>query len=223
MSGGVTRRFGRWFAAAALPVAVVVHAPELLAFPYTAEAGRHRVYSETPVTPDLANDIADASSRIRASPWDDGEAAARIFLTQGGWRWRLLTLGSGSSAYAISRPLGEPIVVNLTNLRRGPAVGGPGVGGRTFSGVLAHELTHGLIRKRYGFLADQRYPRWLIEGYCDHVAGESRLSDAEALALQTAGKQHPALLYYLGRRRVAAALNRPGTMPSTLFAQHRRW
>lgn len=224
MSGRAAARFGRIAGAVALLLAAVVVAPELLAFPHQAKLGRHRVHSETPITPALARLVARADARVSASALAEEGRAARIFLTQGGWRWRLLTLGASSNAFAITRPLGEPIIVNRSSAADDTVrIGRGGAGERTLSGVLAHEMAHGLVRGRFGLLADRRHPQWLIEGYCDHVAGESNLNDAEARALQAAGEVSPALVYYLGRRRVAAALARPGATVDTLFARHRRW
>lgn len=90
-------------------------------------------------------------------------------------------------------------------------------GSRSLSGVLAHERTHGLIRARYGVLADLRYPTWLREGYCDVVAGGGALSDAEAARLKARHETIPALAYHDGRKRVEALLRR-GRSVDALFA-----
>ena len=44
---------------------------------------------------------------------------------------------------------------------------------RALSSVIAHEITHGLIRNRLGLLRGLRLAEWENEGYCDFVAQES--------------------------------------------------
>ncbi len=89
--------------------------------------------------------------------------------------------------------------------------------------MIAHEQTHGLIRARYGSLADVRYPAWLREGYCDVVAGGGSLSDAQAALLDRRDPSHPALLYYHGRKRVEALLRADGGSVDRLFATAKLW
>jgi hypothetical protein len=56
--------------------------------------------------------------------------------------------------------------------------------------VIAHEATHGVLRRHFGRLAMVGKPRWLEEGYCDYVADESTLSAEDGAAPERAG-QHP--------------------------------
>jgi hypothetical protein len=84
--------------------------------------------------------------------------------------------------------------------------------------VLAHETTHGMLRRRYGFWIDFTQPQWLREGYCDYVAQESSLTAAQAAGLEEQGSAHPALPYFHGRRRVAKLLEENGGSVDALFA-----
>ena len=117
------------------------------------------------------------------------------------------------------RQINDTIIINRTDeaavVRNGATIGGQ----RSLAGVVAHEMTHGSLRARLGFAADLTYPQALREGYCDFVAQESSLSDAEALALQRRGAAHPALVYWSGRKRVAEAMARPGASVERLFAE----
>ena len=47
---------------------------------------------------------------------------------------------------------------------------------RSLSGVIAHETTHLLIRKRYGYWRNLTIPTWKKEGYAEYVAGGSTLA-----------------------------------------------
>jgi hypothetical protein len=191
----------------------------LLAFPHHAVIGDHPVYSEQPIGPELVADVRAADAAMvrdplgRARPLDQP-----LFFTDGGWRWTLLSVSS-SRSFALSRPLGEPVIVN----RSDPARDRMANGGRPrrLSHVVAHELAHGAIRAHVGQVAAIRLPRELVEGYADHVAGSSTLSDAEARALIREAREDPALIYWTGRKKVEAALARNGGSVDRLFAEWR--
>ena len=46
---------------------------------------------------------------------------------------------------------------------------------RTLSGVIAHEVTHLLIRRKFGYWRNLAFPTWKKEGYAEYVAGGSTL------------------------------------------------
>lgn len=207
------------YAAAGLLLVLPLEAPQLLAFPYVQQIGRHRIYSESPIAPELKAIVAAGDSLADRSPISDPSAHQPIFLTEGGWRWAWLTLVSGG-AFAISRPGSEVIVVNRSDAGADAVFTPRSIGGkRALSATIAHEMTHGAIRKHFGILADWRYPAWLREGYCDYVSGGSSLTDAEAEALIAGGSTHPALVYWRGRKRVEGELQRNGGSVDRLFAR----
>ncbi|HUQ13601.1 MAG TPA: hypothetical protein VM055_04920 [Novosphingobium sp.] len=190
-------------------------APQLLAFPYHATSRGSEVWSEAPLPqPQLDRVTGRAAQLVAASPLARASEPRHIFLTQGGWRWAWLALQNRRS-FALSRAMGEPVIVNrgdvATDRLRGVT--------RSLSGVLAHETCHGMERRHFGAIrSDILAPRWLREGYCDYVAQESTLSAADASRLKAEGRTAPALVYYEGRRRVAAELARNGGNVEALFA-----
>lgn len=192
--------------------------PLLLVFPHHRMVGDTPVFSSQPLSPEVEAVLRRADDRLRTSPLYRADVARRpVYLTDGGVRWRILSVGAGG-AFALTRPFGANVVVNRSSLARDRVWSGrrpPGE--RTLSDVIAHEKTHILIRKRYGVTADALYPRWLVEGYCDHVADASTLSDAEAAAEVAAGRTSPALTYYQSRKRVEAALAGNGGSVDALF------
>jgi hypothetical protein len=204
-------------ALAALGVAIFI--PGLLVFPYHQRVGDTDVYSESPIPTAMAEVLRRAERRLSTSPIAGEGHGGPVFLTDGGWRWHVLALTS-SGAFAITRPLSEAVVVNRSEAERDVVRNGRAVGGeRSLSGVIAHERTHSLIRAHFGLLADWRYPAELREGYCDFVAGGGSLSDQAARALQQSGEQHPALIYYLGRKRVELLLPHVGGSVDRLFQE----
>lgn len=197
-------------------------APEVLAFPHRAVVGDTTVYSERAIPPELPALLARSDALLRRSALYGPGYGRRIFLTDGGWRWRVLALQS-PGVFALSRGLGEPIVVNRSDVASDTTFNGGAIAGtRSLSGVIAHERTHGLIRARYGLFADLTYAAWLREGYCDLVAGGGSLSDHDAARLEAAHRSIPALAYYDGRKRVEAGLRANGGSVDALFAAARR-
>lgn len=207
-------------AACVVGLALCLFAPQVLAFPFVRQIGDTRVYAERPISPAIGDVLARSDRLLKVSAIYGPRYGRRIFLTDGGWRWYLLSFQS-LGAFAQTRALSEAIVVNRSDVARDVVENGASIAGRrTLSGVIAHEQTHGLIRARYGFLADGRYPAWLREGYCDVVAGGGSLSDAEAASLKHQGQSVPALVYYDGRMRVEAALRSDGQSIDKLFAMN---
>jgi hypothetical protein len=192
--------------------------PQWLLFPHHRIVEGVSVYSDAPI-PDEAAGVAERSGALlqASALFKRGEAFGPIFLTDGGWRWRLLSVGAGGS-FALTRPSTESIVVNRSDFRSDKVWNGSSIAGeRSLSGVIAHERTHTLIRRRFGALADRAYPTWVREGYCDFVAGSSTLSDRQAAEARAANPRLPALIYYDARQRVTAVLASNGGSVQALF------
>ena len=165
--------------------------------------------------------LADANARVAASPLAHGQEGRRVFLTDGGWRWKLLALRS-HYAFALTRALREDVILNRSDVPTDLVHNGLGDGRtRTIAGVIAHEKCHGMERRHFGVWVDLTKPTWLREGYCDYVARESTLTDAEVTALKKSNPDHPALPYYEGRMKVTAILRANGGNVDKLFAEAR--
>lgn len=154
---------------------------------------------------------------MATSPLATSRERRPIFLTDGGWRWTWLAPGS-VGAFAISRPLTKAVIVNRTDPPGRTIVNGRTIGGRRDLGsVLAHEFSHGLIRRHFGELAAIQFPTWKVEGYCDHVSGVSSLSAGDVATLEATKTTHPGLAYYHGRKKVAEELEANGGNVDALF------
>ena len=185
-------------------------APQLLAWPYSAEIGRTRIYSETPIPPQMRALLARSDALLARSPIKEPGLERSLFLTDGGWRWNVLALTS-HGAFALRRPFRDAIIVNASDVAADRVENGAPVGGvRSLSGVIAHETTHVLVAHHLGELRAFLLPGWKSEGYADYVSNESSLSDGDYARLRANGASRPAMFYYEARRRVAAALRRNG-------------
>jgi len=189
-------------------LASAVYTPQVLAFPYKAQFGETVVRSERPLPADFGKTIAAADALVAKSALYRGPVLRRIFLTDGGWRWRLMALQLDGTV-AFTRPLGNLIVVSDADPVADSArnhIRFPGI--RTLHDTIAHETTHILLNDHFGVMQAAQFPRWKVEGYADYIAGTSSLSDARAALVRKQDPYHPALVYYEGRKRVAAALAR---------------
>src|SRR5262249_39814380 len=111
-----------------ISVVGVLYAPSRLAFPDRATVGPNTGYSDEPITRALRIDMAKASALLAQSPIWEPEAQRDIYLTQGGWRWRVLALQSGG-AFAFRRPFSHAIVVNRCDLDADRVSNGRAIGG----------------------------------------------------------------------------------------------
>jgi len=189
-------------------LAAAVYTPQVLAFPYKARFGDTVVRSERPLPADFGKTIAAADALVAKSALYRGPVSRSIFLTDGGWRWRLISLQLNGTV-AFTRPFGHTITVNDADPAADSArnhIRFPGI--RTLHDTIAHETTHLLINQHFGLVQAAQFPRWKVEGYADYIAGTSSLSDARAALVRKEDPYHPALTYYDGRKRVAAILAR---------------
>lgn len=204
---------------AALAAAAPFMAPEVLAFPHQQDFGTDRVWSTAPIPKArMAAILADANRRVAQSPIAVGSEGRRIFLTDGGWRWRVLALQS-HFAFALTRAYREDVIFNRNDVPTNTVYNRNGDGRtRTIAGVIAHEKCHGMERRHFGFWITLIKPTWLVEGYCDYVAQESALTAAEVAAIKLSNPDHPALPYYEGRMKITAILSANGGNVDKLFA-----
>jgi hypothetical protein len=191
----------------------VIVAPQLLAFPHVADVAGTRVYADAPIDrAAVARVLARADARLQTSPLYHEPVGTRVFLTDGGWRWRVLALTT-SGAVGFTRPwsdiVSDAVILNRSDLARDRVSSRYGT--RSISGVIAHERTHIMVRRHLGLVDGIRLPRWISEGYADHVAGESTLSAERVAELRAEGSDHPAIFYYDSRRRVEATLAANGS------------
>jgi hypothetical protein len=216
-------RWLRWIPlAATVLVLAPIHLPGMLLFRYEMQAHGITVHSEAPLPPALIEPIlAEAQARI-----DTSRIAARpqphtIYLTMGGWRWDWLALGSRET-FAVTRMFTENTIVNRSDLATNTVWSRRRIGShRRLSSDIAHETCHSMIRDHFGIVATLRAPTWVIEGYCDFVAGESTLSAADVARLEASGIHHPTIDNYHAREKVAAILAANGNSVDRLFAEAR--
>ena len=193
------------------PMALAVHVPAALAFPFRQEIGGTIVLSERPVDPAaMARVLARADGLLAQSPlWRPG-LGRQVVLTTGGWRWKVLSVGAGG-AIALRRPFSDALIFNRSDVAADRVTNGVAIGGvRSLSGTIAHEMTHRLVAGHVGEWRLAMLPAWKREGYADFVAQETSVGKGDEARTRAADPHARVLVYYEGRRRVAAELRRNG-------------
>ncbi|MFV0921224.1 hypothetical protein ACR720_14695 [Sphingomonas parapaucimobilis] len=203
----------------AVVVAGVVHVPAALAFPYRADFGRTTVLSEQPIDrAAMGQVLARADGLLAASPLYRPGLSRQVVLTDGGWRWDMLSIGARGSI-AFRRPFAQALIFNRSSVAADRVTNGASLGGvRTLSGTIAHEMTHRLVADHIGEWAALRLPAWKREGYPDYVAQETSIRPQDEALIRARDPNARVLTYYEGRRRVAAELARNGGSVDALLA-----
>ncbi|GAL99846.1 hypothetical protein [Sphingomonas parapaucimobilis] len=203
----------------AVVVAGVVHVPAALAFPYRADFGRTTVLSEQPIDrAAMGQVLARADGLLAASPLYRPGLSRQVVLTDGGWRWDMLSIGARGSI-AFRRPFAQALIFNRSSVAADRVTNGAPLGGvRTLSGTIAHEMTHRLVADHIGEWAALRLPAWKREGYPDYVAQETSIRPQDEALIRERDPNARVLTYYEGRRRVAAELARNGGSVDALLA-----
>ncbi|MHA6722180.1 hypothetical protein [Sphingomonas sp. RS2018] len=187
---------------------LITRVPAALAFPYRASIGATQILSDTPINHALGARLARADALVSAAGLEGAGVSRTLVLTDGGWRWRLLSLQS-HDAFGLRRPFSATLVFNCSDVAADRIYSNRAVGNvRSLSGVVAHETAHLLAARRIGEFAAMVQPGWKWEGFADHVAQESTLSAAQAGQLRRTDPSSKALFYFDARRRVAAELHR---------------
>lgn len=201
-------RVGRWFRRFRQTLAVLVLLyvglytfPQVL-FPHSYSRQSVTIYARSPLPAETTERIAQIVKLIDRSELAVAGRTERIFVCNQPWLFRLLSPMS-AGAFAYSLPVTNNVFVANADLVHNVAhSAAPDFNTRSFSAVAAHEITHGLIRHRVGFLHNP--PTWVVEGYCDYVAQESSFPEAKGLHLLATGQRDSSgsFQYFIYRQMV---------------------
>lgn len=138
----------------ALPVPLLAYCaleafPQLV-FRQHVDVGSISVYSRSIVRPEIVDRVREALRLAAASDIAMADRKERIFLCNANWLYRVFSPLSGSS-FALSMPVTDNIFVVQCDVARNIACSSaPLYNQRSLSSVMAHEITHGLIRHSLG-------------------------------------------------------------------------
>lgn len=160
------------------------------------------IYSTEPIPASAEKLLASVRDRLAGSPFWDPSHRFSVFVCNSPELYTTLTLTNRQS-FAVSLRVSGWIVIASAdfdkNLSRAYK---PAQNRRKLTGVLTHEMAHQLLDRKYGAFA--RIPRWVSEGYCDYLAGESSFPELQGDRLIADGQDSPStsFQYFLWRRMV---------------------
>ncbi|MBV9243102.1 MAG: hypothetical protein JO314_13975 [Acidobacteria bacterium] len=166
---------------AALAYLVLLTYPQPL-FGYSAKYEHNfHVYSREPIPAEIQQVLERAETKLQASPLYTDNFERRLFLT-GGWGIYAFLTNKAYRSFGSSVPLLDNIMLTKSDIANDRMfVNRTDHDSRSLSGVIAHEVTHLLLRHRLGTLKAMMLPTWKNEGYCEYVAGESTISLEEGI------------------------------------------
>jgi hypothetical protein len=149
-----------------------------------ARHGNFDVYSRAPLGENIDQVLDSAEARLAISPIYDAATERRIFLTDSHAFYTFLA-NKAAGSFAHSVPLLDNVIVNRSDIADDRVfIQRAYRDNRSLSGVIAHEVTHLFIRKKFGTARTSLFiPAWKNEGYCEYIAGDTTISFADGAKL----------------------------------------
>ena len=152
------------------------------------------VYSREPLDTQNVHKLLDkVEVQIAQSQLNTSDVKPKIFLTNSHGFYSALSLNVGGNSFGKGFPLlpTTNVFINKTDMgqdlvfRKAPANNQ-----RSLSGVVSHEVTHLLIKNKFGYLRNFTMPAWKKEGYSEYIAGGSTLDYETGVRLWKANPQN---------------------------------
>ena len=151
--------------------------PQVL-FAHEVSYKNFTVYSRAPLNQDVQVMLDKVEQRLSTSPLNTPDVKPKVLLTNSHRLYSFLSLYIGGNSFGKGFPLlpTSNVFINRADVgqdlvyRKAPANNQ-----RSLSGVVSHEITHLLIRNRFGYVKNFTMPAWKKEGYSEYIAGDSTL------------------------------------------------
>jgi hypothetical protein len=158
-------------------------------FPNSAAADGITIYSRHALTEDAYESARKAAELLRASELYDSNRTEKIFVCDSQGLFRFFVPRS-ASAFGASVGVTNHVFIASADFTNDTAWRfGDRRNTRSLSSVIAHEVTHGLIRNRVGLIKEIRSPACILEGYCEYIAGEGSFPEEEGMRLFLSGEE----------------------------------
>lgn len=178
--------------------------PQLL-FAHSVSYRNITIFSRDLLATESQTCIDQTMALLKKSEIAQEDRKLRVFLCNNVLSYNFFGPFRGRS-FAISVPVTENIFIANGDPSTDLALrNAPIYNRRKLSAVMAHEITHGLIRSKIGFWRTWRLPAWINEGYCDYIAQESSFPTAKGVELivSEADDPDPSFRYFLWRQMIA--------------------
>lgn len=166
-------------------------------FAYEITHKNLKVYARVPFDENINQILDAAETKLEKSPVYDASQTDKIFLT-GSYKLYTLLSNRAYASFGNSVPLIDNILINKTDGNQ-DLVFAPRdePNSRSLSGVIAHEVTHLMIRNKFGAINSLvSIPTWKNEGYFEYVAGATTLSFDKGVRLWKENSNDVRLAYF---------------------------
>lgn len=186
-------RAGRYiFLALAAAYVLLLCYPQVL-FAHQISYKNFTVYSRKPLDQNIYAVLDEVEARLATSEINNTHVRPKIFFTNSQQLYSALSLYIGANSFGKGLPvlptnnifINEADVAKDLVFRKAPAYNT-----RSLSGVVAHEVTHLLVREKFGYVKNLTMPAWKKEGYAEYVAGGTTLDPATGVSLWKANPQN---------------------------------
>ncbi|MGI9036298.1 MAG: hypothetical protein ACR2GD_09700 [Pyrinomonadaceae bacterium] len=162
---------------------LIIIFPQFL-FAHEVSYKNFNVYARQPLDENVYRVLDAAEARLLKSPIYDKRQTEKIFISDSFSFYNLLSPTSRKS-FANTLPGIGNIRINQSDIERDLVFRDAAeYNQRSLSGVIAHEVTHNLVRRKFGLLNSfVSLPKWKDEGYSEYVTGETTLSFDEGVQL----------------------------------------
>jgi hypothetical protein len=151
--------------------------PQVL-FAHEVRYKNFTVYSRQPLDQGIYTVLDKVEAELSVSPINDTTLQPKIFLTNSQKLYSFLSLYIGWNSFGKGYALlpTNNVFINETDVSRDLVFRKSATASqRSLSGVIAHEITHLNIRRKFGYVRNITMPAWKKEGYAEYVAGGSTL------------------------------------------------
>ena len=163
--------------------------------------------------------LSQIRSEVRASKFHDEKQVFQIFLCNSQALYTFFAPRSRSS-FGITNLFSNIIIANV-NLDTNTATAFRSENNkRSFVSVATHEIGHEMIKNEFGLISALKAPKWLNEGYCEYISGESSFSEKKGLEIMSKGEseENHSFKYFEYRKMVEFCLDKRGSTIQELFS-----
>lgn len=158
-------------------------------FPHISVHDNVTVRSTIPVDPGLFPLLDSTRSLLRHSTLYDSAISYRVYFCENYPLYALFLPASFGSFGATYSLVNRIYVAKTDPIHDHCFANKPRNNQRSLHTLLAHEMMHCLLTKRFGLWRTIFAPKWKTEGYCEFISGESSFDTCAGIQLIKQGKQ----------------------------------
>ena len=151
------------------------------------------VYSRQPLDQNVYAMLDKVEARLATSEINNTQVRPKIFLTNSQRLYSLLSVYIGANSFG--KGFGvlptNNVFINEADVPKDLVYRhAPAFNQRSLSEVVAHEVTHLLVREKFGYVKNITTPAWKKEGYAEYVSGGTTLDYATGANMWKANPQN---------------------------------